>query len=134
MKIIIAILIFGHFIFARVNGIEVLDFSIGMGPRLCGFKAFGTQFSLRLLPIGGLCMMLGEDQDQNMDNEHSFYAKNVWQRVSVLVAGPGFNFILAFFLIPCYNVHNKCLIVSVPVKKEEYYEGLPRIIDELRLE
>lgn len=104
MKIIIAILIFGilvlihelgHFIFARVNGIEVLDFSIGMGPRLCGFKAFGTQFSLRLLPIGGACMMLGEDQDQNMDNEHSFYSKNVWQRVSVLVAGPGFNFILA---------------------------------------
>ncbi len=105
MKIIIAILIFGvlvlihelgHFIFARVNGIEVIDFSIGMGPRLCGFKAFGTQFSLRLLPIGGACMMLGEDQDQNMDNEHSFYSKNVWQRVSVLFAGPGFNFILAF--------------------------------------
>lgn len=105
MKIIIAILIFGilvlihelgHFIFARINGIEVLDFSIGMGPRLCGFKAFGTQFSLRLLPIGGACMMLGEDQDQNMDNEHSFYSKNVWQRVSVLFAGPGFNFILAF--------------------------------------
>lgn len=105
MKIIIAILIFGilvlihelgHFIFARINGIEVVDFSIGMGPRLCGFKAFGTQFSLRLLPIGGACMMLGEDQDQNMDNERSFYAKNVWQRVSVLFAGPGFNFILAF--------------------------------------
>ena len=105
MKIIIAILIFGilvlihelgHFILARINGIEVLDFSIGMGPRLCGFKAFGTQFSIRLLPIGGACMMLGEDQDQNMDNERSFYAKNVWQRVSVLFAGPGFNFILAF--------------------------------------
>lgn len=105
MKILVAILIFGlivlihefgHFVFARINGIEVQDFSIGLGPKLCGFRAFGTQFSLRLLPLGGACMMLGENEDQNTTDERSFYAKNVWQRISVLFAGPGFNFILAF--------------------------------------
>lgn len=105
MKIIIAILVFGlivlihelgHFVFARLNGIAVQDFSIGMGPRLCGFHAFGTQFSVRLFPIGGACMMLGENEDQNTTDERSFYAKGVWQRISVLFAGPGFNFILAF--------------------------------------
>lgn len=105
MKILVAILIFGlivlihefgHFVFARINGIKVQDFSIGLGPKLCGFRAFGTQFSLRLLPLGGACMMLGENEDQNTTDERSFYAKNVWQRISVLFAGPGFNFILAF--------------------------------------
>ena len=107
MKIIIALLVFslvivvhelGHFIFARINGIEVVDFSIGMGPRLCGFRMAGTQFSIRLFPIGGACMMLGEDEDQNMQNDRAFYAKGVWQRISVLFAGPFFNFILAFVL------------------------------------
>lgn len=127
MKIIVAVLIFGiivlvhefgHFIFARLNGIAVVDFSIGMGPRLCGFHAFGTQFSVRLLPIGGACMMKGEDPEltEQVDSskqaggtdkedkivirreleENSFYAKGVWQRIAVLFAGPGFNFILAF--------------------------------------
>lgn len=107
MKIIIALLVFslvivvhelGHFIFARINGIEVVDFSIGMGPRLCGFHMAGTQFSIRLFPIGGACMMLGEDEDQTMQNDRAFYSKGVWQRISVLFAGPFFNFILAFVL------------------------------------
>lgn len=107
MKIIVGILIFGlivliheggHFILAKINGIKVNEFMIGFGPKLCGFHKGGTLFSIRLLPIGGACLMLGEDEDQTLEQEGSFYSKGAWNRVAVLFAGPFFNFILAFVL------------------------------------
>lgn len=54
---------FGHFLFAKLGGICVLEFSLGMGPRLLSFKRGDTRYSLKLLPFGGSCMMLGEDDD-----------------------------------------------------------------------
>ena len=54
---------FGHFLFAKLGGICVLEFSLGMGPRLISFKRGDTRYSLKLLPFGGSCMMLGEDED-----------------------------------------------------------------------
>ena len=54
---------FGHFLFAKLGGICVLEFSLGMGPRLLSFKRGDTRYSLKLLPFGGSCMMLGEDED-----------------------------------------------------------------------
>lgn len=103
MKILIAILIFsvivlfhelGHFLLAKKNGIEVTEFSLGMGPRLLSTEKGGTRYSLKLLPIGGSCMMVGEDDDDN--SEGSFNHASVWGRISVVAAGPVFNFILAF--------------------------------------
>lgn len=128
MSIIIALLIFsviviihelGHFLLAKKNGIIVNEFSVGMGPRIftivkgksgLHFMLFPstkgdlenpdwegrTLYSLKLLPIGGSCMMLGEDEE--IENEGAFNKKGVWARISVVVAGPIFNFILAFFL------------------------------------
>ncbi|MEF9955273.1 MAG: site-2 protease family protein, partial [Clostridium sp.] len=52
---------FGHFLFAKLGGICVVEFSLGMGPRLFSFNKGGTKYSLKLLPFGGSCMMLGED-------------------------------------------------------------------------
>lgn len=54
---------FGHFLFAKLGGICVLEFSLGMGPRLISFKRGDTRYSLKLLPFGGSCMMLGEDEN-----------------------------------------------------------------------
>lgn len=103
MKILIAILIFsviiifhelGHFLLAKRNGIKVTEFSLGMGPRLLSTQKRETRYSLKLFPIGGSCMMVGEDDDD--DSEGSFNKASVWARISVVAAGPIFNFILAF--------------------------------------
>ena len=103
LSIIIAILVFsviiifhelGHFLLAKRNGIAVTEFSLGMGPRLLSKVIGETRYSLKLFPIGGSCMMVGEDDDD--DIQGSFNRASVWARISVVAAGPIFNFILAF--------------------------------------
>lgn len=79
---------FGHFIIARVSGIHVVEFSVGMGPRLVSRKHHGTRYSLRLLPIGGSCMYEEED----------FSKAGIWSRIATIFAGPLFNIILAFII------------------------------------
>ncbi len=92
---------FGHYLLAKVNGIHVVEFAIGMGPKLLGFHRNGTDYVIRLLPIGGACMFEGEDglyQEEGEPSPNSFNAAPVWARISSVVAGPLFNFILAFVL------------------------------------
>lgn len=96
LGIIIMIHEFGHFLFAKLNGIGVIEFSLGMGPRLLSFEKGGTRYSFKMLPFGGSCMMLGEDE--GIADESAFNNKSVWARISVVAAGPLFNFILAFGL------------------------------------
>ena len=106
MKIIIAIIIFsaiilfhelGHFLLAKKNHIVVTEFSLGMGPRILSTEKNGTRYSWKLLPIGGSCAMLGEDTDEE-DEPGTFNSASVWGRISVVAAGPVFNFIMAFVL------------------------------------
>lgn len=89
---------FGHFIMAKKNGIYVVEFSIGMGPRLFSFDKGETKYSWKLIPFGGACQMLGEDEDEDVENDRAFNNKSVWARMVVLAAGPVFNFFLAFVL------------------------------------
>ena len=105
IKYIIAILLFsaiilfhelGHFLLAKANGIRVNEFSLGLGPTIVGFTKGETKYSIKLLPFGGACMMEGEDSQSNDDR--SFQKKSVWARISVVAAGPVFNFIMAFVL------------------------------------
>lgn len=103
MKIIIAILVFsiiiifhelGHFLLAKANGIRVNEFCLGLGPTLIGFQRGETKYSLKLLPFGGACVMEGEDEESS--DERAFGKKSVWARISVVAAGPIFNFLMAF--------------------------------------
>ncbi|WP_434799080.1 RIP metalloprotease RseP [Terrisporobacter vanillatitrophus] len=99
--VIILIHEFGHFIFAKKNGITVHEFAIGMGPKLFGKEKNGTMYSIRILPIGGYVSMEGEDEESNKPG--SFGTKSILQRASVIFAGPFFNLVLAvIFLIPVF--------------------------------
>ena len=106
MKILIAVIIFsviiiihelGHFLLAKKNGIVVTEFSLGMGPRLFSTPKGETRYSIKLFPIGGSCAMLGEDTGEE-ELPGTFNAAPVWGRISVVAAGPIFNFVLAFLL------------------------------------
>lgn len=87
----------GHFIVAKMSGITVNEFSLGMGPRLIGFTKGETEYSLRLLPIGGFVAMEGEDEES--DNEGAFSKAPVQNRIAVVVAGAVMNLILGFFVL-----------------------------------
>ena len=92
---------FGHYLLAKVNGIHVIEFAIGMGPKITGFHRNGTDYVIRLLPLGGACMFEGEDgkgEEEEAPGENSFNSASVGARISSVVAGPLFNFILAFLL------------------------------------
>lgn len=104
--ILIMIHEFGHFSVARLCGVHIEEFSIGMGPKLFQKKTkkHGTLFSLRALPIGGYVSMKGENEDA--EGEDSFSQKKVWQRMAIVVAGAFMNLLLGFaivFLMVCMS-------------------------------
>lgn len=123
MGIILAILVFGiivfvhelgHFLLAKANKIRVDEFSIGMGPRLVSFVRGETRYSLKLLPLGGSCMM-GEDDVDDV-SEGSFNSKSVWARMSVVVAGAMFNFLLALIfsmIVIGYTGYDEPIVANV---------------------
>ena len=99
LGILIAVHEFGHFIAARISGIEVMEFAIGMGPKLIGWTGkSGTKFSLRAIPLGGFCAFYGEDdvEGKAKDDPRAYNKQNVWKRIFTVAMGPVMNFVLAF--------------------------------------
>jgi regulator of sigma E protease len=103
--IVIGILVFvhefGHFIMAKRAGVRVEKFSLGMGPRLFGYKKGDTDYIISALPLGGYVKMAGENPDEESTGApDEFPSKTVWQRAKIAAAGSLTNIVLAFLLMP----------------------------------
>lgn len=119
LYIVIALLVFGllifiheggHFLAARLCGVTVKEFAIGMGPKIFAWtsKKSGTRYALRLLPIGGFVSMDGEDEDS--DNPNAFCNKSVPKRMLIVIAGAFMNILLGFILMFVLVFSQKTLI------------------------
>lgn len=116
MSVLFAILLFsllifvhelGHFVAAKLSGVQVNEFSMFMGPALWSKQVGETLYSLRLIPIGGYCAMEGEDGDS--DNPRAFDKAAWWKRLIILVAGAAVNFLVGVLLM---------IVIYLPVKQE----------------
>lgn len=112
-SILIIIHEFGHFILAKINGVKVEEFSIGMGPKLLGKQGNETMYSLRILPIGGYVKMLGDESES--DDPRAFNNKTPGKKLSIVAAGPIMNLILAIVL---FAIINGIVGYPVPIIKE----------------
>lgn len=89
---------FGHFIAAKITGIGVNRFSIGLGPKLFGFRSGGTEYVLSLVPLGGYVKMKGMDPGEIKGEKDEFFSKSILVRTFVVLSGPFLNLILAFII------------------------------------
>ena len=119
---------FVHFLIAKANGIHVVEFAVGFGPKLCGFTKNGTEYTLRLLPLGGACRFEGTDltpeemkelREKDPEggdglSEGAFNKASVWARIGTVLAGPFFNFLLGliFALVVVSNTYTVLPVVQ----------------------
>ena len=103
LGVIVCVHEFGHFFFAKLFGIYVYEFSIGMGPQIFKWKGKNgeTTYSLRAIPIGGFCSLAGEgsEEDKKIPKKRLLQSKPVWQRFLVMFFGAGNNFLLALIVL-----------------------------------
>ena len=114
----------GHFVVAKVNGVKVLKFSLGFGPKIISKRVGETEYLICAIPLGGYVQMLGEGKGESGEDsymtdeekERSFAHKPVGRRTAIIAAGPIMNLLLPFLILPlAYMVGVGALIRSVPV-------------------
>ncbi|MBU8920643.1 MAG: RIP metalloprotease RseP [Bacteroidales bacterium] len=126
LSIVILVHELGHFLVAKMNGIYVITFSLGFGPKILKFKWGETEYAISALPFGGYVKFAGEDADEGGEKdsdkkvpeldipEHRLYRnKNPYQRMSVVLAGPVMNAVLALLLY-IFNIWSQGIFVREP--------------------
>lgn len=116
--VIIIIHEFGHFIFAKIFGVKVNEFAIGMGPTLLKKQGKETKYALRLFPIGGFVSMEGEDEESS--DGRAFCNQKVYKRMIIIAAGATFNLILGLIICVCL-VCSEDLVGTTKIL--QFYEG-----------
>lgn len=115
LSILILVHEFGHFFAAKITGVKVEEFGLGLPPRIIGRRKWGTEWSLNWLPIGGFCRLFGEDPSEKGANKrkYSFLNKNPWQKMLIVLGGVTMNLVLAVVVFTV--VYS---ILGVPVEKD----------------
>lgn len=112
---------FGHYIMGRLCGIGIVEFAVGMGPRIFGWERKGIKYSLRAIPLGGFCSFVGEDEKN--EDPRAMNNQPVWKRFLTVVSGPLMNFILAF--VVCAIMLNAFFIGGTYPIINQAVEGMP---------
>ena len=126
--IILSFLVFfhelGHFFVARLCGVRVEVFSIGFGKKIASVQIGQTQYALSLIPLGGYVKLKGQDDSNPKARNYevdSYLSKSPMQRIAILLAGPLFNLLLAFFLYIAVGIGGKLSLLPVVGEVKENY-------------
>jgi len=121
LGLIVTVHEFGHYLVGRICGIGIVEFAVGMGPRLFGWERKGIKYSLRAIPIGGFCAFVGEDEES--DNPAAMNNQPVWKRFLTVFAGPFMNFVLAF--VACALMLNLFFVYETFPIADQIMPGTP---------
>jgi regulator of sigma E protease len=99
LSVLVLIHEFGHFLAAKRLGVRVEKFSFGFGSKIASVKKGETEYIISAIPLGGYVKMAGDEPGEGLKNErHEFLSRSIWDRFQIILAGPLFNYILAFLI------------------------------------
>ena len=121
--LLIALHEFGHFITAKLSGVRVNEFSIGMGPAILKKQVGDTLYALRIIPLGGYCAMEGED-GENTTSDDSFQTKPILSRIIIIAAGSIMNLIVGVLILACVFAPVEAWTSTTLTTVDEYVDEL----------